>query len=38
MKRSKFRTRDGLVMLLAMALLFILVMWLILPGILQTND
>jgi hypothetical protein len=38
MKRSKFTTRDGLVMLLGLILMFAVMLWLILSGILQLND
>jgi hypothetical protein len=38
MKRSKFATRDGLIMLLAVTVLFSLIMWMMLAGILRVND
>lgn len=38
MKRSKFSNRDGLIMLLALFLMFAVMMWLMLSGILRIND
>jgi hypothetical protein len=38
MKPSKFTTREGLVMLLGIALVLIVMLWLILAGIVQFND
>jgi hypothetical protein len=38
MKRSKFTTREGLVMLFGLTLVFIVMLWLILSGILRIND
>ena len=38
MKRSKFTTRDGLVMLLAVASICLATLWLILSGLLRIND
>ena len=35
MKRSKFTVREGLVMLLGVALVLIMMLWLILSGIVQ---
>jgi hypothetical protein len=37
MKRSTFTTREGLVMLLGVALALIVMLWLILSGIVQIN-
>ena len=37
MKRSKFTTREGLVMLLGVTLVLIVMLWLILSGIVQVN-
>jgi len=37
MKRSKFTMREGLVMLLGVALVLVVILWLILSGILQVN-
>jgi hypothetical protein len=37
MKRSTFTTREGLVMLLGVALVLIVMLWLILSGIVQVN-
>ena len=37
MKRSKFTTREGLVMLLGIAVVLIVMLWLILSGIVQVN-
>jgi hypothetical protein len=37
MKWSKFTTREGLVMLLGVALVLIMMLWLILSGIVQVN-
>jgi hypothetical protein len=37
MKQSKFTTRDGVVMLLGIALVLIVMMWLILSGIVPTH-
>jgi hypothetical protein len=37
MKRSKFTMREGLVMLLGVALVLIVMLWLILSGIVQVN-
>jgi hypothetical protein len=37
MKRSKFTTREGLIMLLGIALVLIAMLWLILSGIVQVN-
>lgn len=38
MKRAKFTTREGLVMLLGLTVAFIIMMWLVLSGILQIKD
>jgi hypothetical protein len=38
MKRLKFTTREGLVMLLGLILMCILLVWLIVSGILKLND
>jgi threonine/homoserine/homoserine lactone efflux protein len=38
MRRSKFTTREGMVMLFGLTVGFIVVMWLVLSGILQIND
>jgi hypothetical protein len=38
MKRSKFATQEGLVMLLGVILICIVLLWLILSGIVQIND
>ena len=38
MKRSNFTTREGLVMLFGLTLVFLAILWLILSGILQVND
>ena len=38
MKRSKFTTREGLVMLFGITLMFIVILWLMLSGILRIND
>jgi hypothetical protein len=39
MKRvAKFTTRDGLVMLLALTLIFAAILWLILLGLVRIND
>ncbi len=38
MKRTKFTTREGLVMLLGVTVAFIVMMWLVLSGILQIKD
>jgi hypothetical protein len=37
MKRSTFTTREGLVMLVGVALVLIVMLWLILSGIVQIN-
>jgi hypothetical protein len=37
MKRSTFTTREGLVMLLGVALVLIVMLWLILSGIVKLN-
>ena len=37
MKRSTFTTREGLVMLVGVALVLIVMLWLILSGIVQLN-
>jgi len=37
-KRSKFTTREGLVMLFGITLMFIVILWLMLSGILRIND
>jgi hypothetical protein len=37
MKRSTFTTREGLLMLLVVALVLIVMLWLILSGIVQVN-
>jgi len=37
MKRSKFTTHEGIVMLLGVALVLIAMLWLILSGIVQVN-
>lgn len=38
MKRANFTTREGLVMLLGLTVVFIVMMWLVLAGILQIKD
>jgi hypothetical protein len=38
MKRSKFTTREGLVMLFGLTLMSIVMLWLVLAGILRMND
>jgi hypothetical protein len=38
MKRSKFTTREGLVMILGVTLMSILILWLFLSGIVRIND
>jgi fumarate reductase subunit D len=38
MKRSKLSTREGLVMLFGIALMFMLMLWLFLSGIVRIND
>jgi predicted nucleic acid-binding Zn ribbon protein len=38
MKRSRFTTRDGLIMLFGLSLIFAVMMWLMLSGILRIND
>jgi hypothetical protein len=38
MKRSKFTTREGLVMILGVTLMSIVILWLILSGIVPIND
>ena len=38
MKQSKFTKREGWVMLLGLTLMFIIILWLMLSGILQIND
>jgi len=38
MKRSKFTTREGLVMLLGVTLVFMVILWLFLSGIVKVND
>ena len=38
MKGSRFTTRDGLIMLLGLSLIFAAMMWLMLSGILRIND
>jgi hypothetical protein len=38
MKRTKFTTPDGLVMLLALTLMFVAILWLILSGLIGIND
>ena len=38
MKRSKFTTREGLVMILGVTLISIVMLWLILSGIVRIND
>jgi hypothetical protein len=38
MKRSQFTTRDGLLMLFGLMLLFVVILWLILSGVLRIND
>jgi hypothetical protein len=38
MKRSKFTSRQGLVMLFGLTLMFLVMLWLALSGILQIND
>jgi hypothetical protein len=38
MKRSKFTSRQGLVMLLGLTLMFVVMLWLVLSGIMQIND
>jgi hypothetical protein len=35
---AKFTTRDGLVMLLALTLMFAAILWLILSGLVRIND
>jgi hypothetical protein len=37
MKRSTFTTREGLVMLLGVAVVLMVMLWLILSGIVQVN-
>jgi hypothetical protein len=37
MKRSKFTTKDGLVMLLGITLTLVLMLWLMLSGIVHVN-
>jgi hypothetical protein len=37
MKRSNFTTRDGLIMLLVLTLMFIAMLWLMLSGIVQID-
>ena len=37
MKRSKFTTREGLVMLLGVTLILVVMLWLILSGIVQVS-
>jgi hypothetical protein len=37
MKRSKFTTRDGLVMLLGIGVVLIVMLWVILSGIVQAT-
>jgi hypothetical protein len=37
MKRSTFTTREGLLMLLGVALVLIVMLWLVLCGIVQVN-
>ena len=38
MKRAKFTTRDGMVMLFGLTIAFIVMMWLVLSGVLQIKD
>jgi hypothetical protein len=38
MKRSKFTGRDGIIMLLGLTLIFAVMMWLMLSGILRMDD
>jgi hypothetical protein len=38
MKRSKFTTQEGLVILLGVILICLVLLWLILSGIVQIND
>jgi hypothetical protein len=38
MKRTRFKIRDGLIMLLGVTFLFSVIMWMMLAGILQIND
>jgi hypothetical protein len=38
MKRCKFTTWDGLIMLLGVTLVFSLIMWMMLAGVLRIND
>jgi hypothetical protein len=38
MKRSKFTTWEGLVMLLGVTLMSIVILWLMLSGIVRIND
>ena len=38
MKQSKFSTRDGLIMLLGLFLLFAVMMWLMLSGFIRITD
>jgi hypothetical protein len=38
MKRSKFTTREALVMLFGLTVAFVVVMWLVLSGVLQIKD
>ena len=38
MKRSKFTTGDGLIMLSGLSLVFLVMVWLMLAGILRLND
>jgi hypothetical protein len=37
MKRSKFKTREGLVMLLGVTLILVVMLWLMLSGIVHIN-
>jgi hypothetical protein len=38
MKRSKFTTREGLIMLLRVTLILVVMLWLMLSGIVHIND
>jgi predicted nucleic acid-binding Zn ribbon protein len=38
MKQSKFKTRDGLIMLFGLTVIFAVMMWLMLSGIVRIND
>jgi hypothetical protein len=38
MKRSRFTTRDGIIMLLGLSLILGVMLWLMLSGIIRIND